>query len=174
MMTTMIRRATAADVASLTALCLRSKAVWGYDAAFIAACRAELTLTDADLRDTSVAVALRDGAIVAMVQVAVKAGVGDLMKLFVDPQSLRRGLGNTVFAWAADEARRLGATHLAIEADPEAAPFYRRMGATEIGTAPSGSIPGRRLPLLRLDLTKRRVSTEQQARTADGCRGQRE
>ena len=32
----------------LTELCLRSKAVWGYDDAFMRACRAELTLSPAD------------------------------------------------------------------------------------------------------------------------------
>ena len=41
---------------------------------------------------------------------------------------------------------------MTIEADPDAAPFYRRIGARDVGTAPSGSIPGRELPLLELVL----------------------
>ena len=44
------------------------------------------------------------------------------------------------------------AAELRIEADPEAVPFYQRMGAKITGSAPSGSIPGRRLPLLRYTL----------------------
>ena len=39
-----------------------------------------------------------------------------------------------------------------IEADPDAAPFYRRMGAQDVGLAPSGSIPGRMLPKLVKEL----------------------
>ena len=40
-----IRRARGREAAALSALAMRSKAHWGYDAAFMAACRAELTLT---------------------------------------------------------------------------------------------------------------------------------
>jgi hypothetical protein len=33
-----------------------------------------------------------------------------------------------------------------------AAPFYRRMGAYDVGQAPSGSVPGRMLPKLVMNL----------------------
>jgi hypothetical protein len=46
----------------------------------------------------------------------------------------------------------MGAHRMAIEADPDAAPFYRRMGAKDSGFAPSGSIPGRMLPKLIKEL----------------------
>jgi hypothetical protein len=46
----------------------------------------------------------------------------------------------------------MGADRLLIEADLEAAPFYRRMGAHDYGLAPSGSIPGRMLPKLVKEL----------------------
>ena len=41
---------------------------------------------------------------------------------------------------------------LHIHSDPFAEGFYLRNGAIRIGETPSGSIPGRLLPLLRLDL----------------------
>jgi hypothetical protein len=41
-----------------------------------------------------------------------------------------------------------------IEADPDAAPFYRLMGARHTGFAPSQSIPGRMLPRLLMELEK--------------------
>jgi hypothetical protein len=41
-----------------------------------------------------------------------------------------------------------GAHRLSVEADPGAAPFYRRMGAQDVGLAPSRSITGRMLPKL--------------------------
>jgi hypothetical protein len=41
---------------------------------------------------------------------------------------------------------------MVIEADPDAAPFYRKMGAKHCGFAPSGSIPGRVLPKLVKEL----------------------
>ena len=76
----------------------------------------------------------------------------DLQKLFVEPAALRGGVGKALFGWAIDAAREMGASRMIIEADPDAAPFYRRLGARDIGYAPSGSIAGRMLPKLGLDL----------------------
>lgn len=136
----------------LTELCLRSKAVWGYDADFMQACRAELTIRPADLAQSTFRMALVDDAIVGVAQIAVTGDDAELAKLFVAPGAIGTGVGKTLFAWAADEARRRGAKRLWIEADPDAAAFYRRMGATDAGSVPSGSIPGRFLPRLRFDL----------------------
>src|SRR5687768_4428349 len=41
----LVRRARADEAEALTELTMRAKASWGYDAAFMAACREELTLT---------------------------------------------------------------------------------------------------------------------------------
>ena len=60
--------------------------------------------------------------------------------------------GGSSSTGAAKTAREAGATALVIGADPRAAGFYRRMGAVEAGVVPSGSIPGRMLPLLKLRL----------------------
>ncbi|MDX1402576.1 MAG: GNAT family N-acetyltransferase, partial [Kiloniellales bacterium] len=76
----------------------------------------------------------------------------DLLKLFVEPDKTGQGYGAALFEWATCEGRRLGASRMTIEADPDAEPFYRKQGARVVGTAPSGSIPGRRLPLLELQL----------------------
>jgi GNAT superfamily N-acetyltransferase len=149
----LILRAPRADeLDTLTQLCLRSKAVWGYDRAFMEACRDELKLTQEDLRETKLQVAERDGAIVGVAQVSADGTTAHLEKLFVEPGQLRGGAGRLLFDWAKAAAATLGAKHLVIEADPDAAPFYRRVGARDDGVAPSGSIPGRVLPRLRLDL----------------------
>jgi len=37
-----------------------------------------------------------------------------------------------------------------IDADPNAEGFYLKMGAERVGESPSGSIPGRMLPLLQV------------------------
>ena len=140
------------ELPALSALCFRSKAVWGYDKDFMEACRKELSIEPADLRSTSIAVAERDGKLIGVGQIKVVGSDADLLKLFVEPTVVRRGIGSTLFAWATDLATSQGANRLLIEADPDAAPFYRRMGARDIGLAPSGSIPGRMLPKLVKDL----------------------
>lgn len=149
---TRLRSACEADLAVLSDLCFRSKAVWGYDAAFMEACRAELTLAPSDLLESSVQVAEGGGRIVGVVQLAVTDSEGSLEKLFVAPDALRTGAGHLLFAWAVETARKQGARTLTIESDPGAADFYRRMGARDAGRAPSGSVAGRWLPRLVLDL----------------------
>jgi GNAT superfamily N-acetyltransferase len=141
-----LRPVRADELAELTELCLRSKAVWGYDAAFMAACRSELTLRPRDL-DTPMRVAETEcGEVVGLAQIRVDGSEAELARLFIEPGLLRTGAGRMLFTWAVDEARRLGAARMTIEADPDAAPFYQRMGARRDGEAPSGSIPGRMLP----------------------------
>ncbi|MEZ5822178.1 MAG: GNAT family N-acetyltransferase [Xanthobacteraceae bacterium] len=147
-----IRAPDTEELPALSELCMRSKAVWGYDAAFMEACRRELSFDVSDLASSQVAVAARGGSLLGVVQVRMTAeGEADLAKLFVEPAELRRGVGQALFAWARDVARGLGAVRMTIEADPEAAPFYRRLGARDAGLAPSGSVAGRMLPKLVLE-----------------------
>jgi GNAT superfamily N-acetyltransferase len=117
----------------LSALCFRSKAAWGYDNDFMEACRRELSIEPCDLRSTSIAVAEQDGRLAGVAQIKVTGCEADLLKLFVEPTVLRDGIGRALFAWAADLATSQGADRLLIEADPDAAPFYRRMGARDVG-----------------------------------------
>jgi GNAT superfamily N-acetyltransferase len=140
------------EAAALTELCLRSKAVWGYDEDFMQACRRELTLTASIMRSSYLKVAEIEGHLVGVAQVIVKGELAELGKLFVEPSRLRSGVGKALFEWAATVARDSRAVIMVVEADPDAAGFYRRMGAADDGTAPSGSIPGRLLPRLKLQL----------------------
>lgn len=152
-MKTLIRTPEIAELPDLSELCLRSKAVWGYDAAFMAACRAELTLHPDDLTSSRIAVAEQAGTVLGVVQVKpIGPAEADLTRLFIEPSAMRGGVGKVLFVWAVDAARSMGATRLIIEADPDAAPFYRRLGARDAGQAPSGSIAGRMIPRLVLDL----------------------
>ena len=45
-------------------------------------------------------------------------------------------------------------TTLTLNADPSAVPFYEHVGARIVGTSPSGSIPGRELPRMRIDIAQ--------------------
>ena len=147
-----LRAAREEELPLLSALCLRSKAVWGYDQSFLDACRVELTLSAEQLSGTWVRVAESNGAVVGLAQVSVAGKVADLQKLFVEPAAIGLGVGRLLLAWACETARNQGADVLTIDADPGAVGFYTRLGAREHGTAPSGSIPGRTLPHLRLAL----------------------
>ena len=147
-----LRQPEAHELPQLSALCLRSKAVWGYDQAFLEACRAELTIRAEELESTALCVAEQDGALVGIAQITVEGDTADLQKMFVEPSAIGLGVGKALFAWALSTAKDLGARRMTIDADPGAVGFYKKMGAVEHGSAPSGSIPGRMLPRLQVEL----------------------
>jgi GNAT superfamily N-acetyltransferase len=147
-----IRAPDVSELPALSELCMRSKAVWGYDADFMAACLKELTFVPGDLVSSRIAVAARGESVLGVAQVRMVGRDADLQKLFVEPSALRGGVGKALFDWAIEAAREMGASRMIIEADPDAAPFYRSLGARDAGFAPSGSIAGRMLPKLTLDL----------------------
>jgi GNAT superfamily N-acetyltransferase len=140
------------EAVALTELCLRAKAAWGYDAAFMAACRDELTLTRVALGAPHLQVAEIDGALAGIAQLTVKGAIAELDKLFVEPARFGAGGGRALFAWARETARRAGARVLVVDSDPNAVGFYRAMGATDDGVVASGSLPGRFIPRLKLVL----------------------
>jgi len=156
-MSLVVRPATPDELPSLSELCLRSKAVWGYDQAFLQACQRETTILPAELRSTLIAVADDQDGVAGVVQIKVIDTEADLLKLFIEPGKLRSGIGSLLFEWAIEQAAGIGAARLFIEADPGAAQFYRRMGAYDVGLAPSASIPGRLLPKLAFNLAGDRV-----------------
>lgn len=146
-----VRAARPGEAEALTALAVRSKAHWGYDAAFMKMSQASLTVSEADIASGRVLVAERQGLLFGMARVEPD---GELGMMFVDPRTLNRGVGRLLFEASAALARRLGARRMAILADPNAAPFYERMGARFVSQAPSDAIPGRTLPLYEYDLTR--------------------
>ena len=156
-----VRRAEPGEGPELTDLARRSKAHWGYDAAFMAACGEALTISEAAIAAGHVFVASDRDVDAASHLLGVAAAVplnphsADLTHLFVDPPAMGRGIGRQLMeaieAWLVER----GIQHLEILADPQAVPFYRKMGAVEIGDAPSDAIPGRRLPLLRYSRSSR-------------------
>ena len=150
-----IRPARIEEAPALSQLCFRSKAVWGYDEAFMALARGVLQVGAEQIAAGDVWVATaadRSVAGVVALGPAEQPNTLDLDKLFVEPKWIRTGVGRMLMAHAIDEARRRGAKRLTILADPNAAGFYERNGARWIGEAPSDAIPGRSVPLYEIKL----------------------
>ncbi|WP_149083611.1 MULTISPECIES: GNAT family N-acetyltransferase [Microbacterium] len=147
-----IRQGRADDAAAVSALALRSKAVWGYSAAFLAACRQELTFTSEQCSSPGMRLAERHDSVIGFALIETGGADPELSALFVDPEHMRDGVGSALLIDALDSARDLHLERLILDADPGAEPFYLRHGARRVGEAPSGSIPGRVIPRLCFDL----------------------
>jgi GNAT superfamily N-acetyltransferase len=155
-----VRQAEAGEAQALTALCLRSKAHWGYDAEFMRLCVPSLTVGEDAIAEGRVLVATDDSSqVIGTASVLCGGDDAELGLMFVDPAAIGGGIGRALFDEAVGLARRLGYRRMTILADVNAAPFYERMGARFLRRMPSDAIPGRTLPLYEYDLAENRPVT---------------
>ncbi|MGW5850248.1 GNAT family N-acetyltransferase [Streptomyces sp. NPDC055254] len=125
-----VRAARTAEAAALTGLVMRSKAHWGYDAAFLAACAEELRIRADDVTARRIVVAQDGhGTVLGLASLEGTPPRAELGLLFVEPSAIGRGVGRLLYRDALRRAAELGFRELVIDADPHAAGFYRAMGA---------------------------------------------
>jgi GNAT superfamily N-acetyltransferase len=145
-----LRRARPDEAGVLSDLALAGKAYWGYGEAFLEAVRDELTFSPDDVAARHVVVAELDGAVAGFYSLVGEPPHGVLDDMWISPDRIGTGLGRVLWEHAMAAAAAAGFEHLDIDAEPYAEGFYLRMGAERIGESPSGSIPGRMLPQLRV------------------------
>lgn len=148
-----LRRPLPQECEDLTALLLRSKAHWGYDAEFMAACVDVLRITPDYLADCYVVVAVDlDDSALGICSICRDGDTSKLDLLYVDPSAIGRGVGAILFRDAVAFSRRNGARIMTFGADPHAEAFYRHMGAVTVSRVASEAIPGRMLPKMEYRL----------------------
>jgi N-acetylglutamate synthase-like GNAT family acetyltransferase len=153
-----IRRALPREAANLSALALRSKALWGYNAAFMEACRAPLTVDPAAIEKCPFYILDEGGTITGFYGLSGQPPRGEIEFLFVEPESVRSGRGQRLARHFLALARSLGFEELDVSADPSAEGFYVAMGAVRTAEVPSDAIPNRLIPRLRFSLIADRVA----------------
>jgi N-acetylglutamate synthase-like GNAT family acetyltransferase len=150
-----IREARPDEAAALSELAMRSKAHWGYDAAFLEACRADLTLTPREIADSATLICEGAAGVLGFSRVVLMdERTAELDALFVDPTAIGTGAGKLLWERSVAVARELGAQDLVLQSDPHAEGFYLSRGARRIGEVASALLPGRTLPLMHFDLRR--------------------
>jgi N-acetylglutamate synthase-like GNAT family acetyltransferase len=150
-----IRVANASEAEALSTLALRSKAYRGYDDKFIQDCVVELTYSPAEIESVHslYKVALIDEVIVGFYAlIDMDRPAAWLDALFIAPENIGQGIGKRLFSDMLKHAIQSGVKSVEVKSDPNALAFYLSMGMQEIGYVPSGVIPGRTLPKLKLTL----------------------
>jgi GNAT superfamily N-acetyltransferase len=150
-----IRRAKPEEAGTISNLALRSKGHWGYDPAFLEACRDDLTISPKEIATSPVFVLEGEQGIEGFYTLDVRDdGVAVLDDLFVAPEAIGAGVGRRLWRHAVALAAALGCTEMELTSDPHAEGFYRAMGARRVGERESTVTPGRTLPLLRYALIR--------------------
>ena len=128
-----IRRARLSDAEVLTAIAHGAKRHWGYPEHWIGVWVTELTVTGEYIAACPVYVAECEMEIVGFYALCPSGSRCSLDHLWVRPASMGRGIGRLLFRHAVETARDGGSAELRIDSDPNAAGFYRRMGARWCG-----------------------------------------
>jgi N-acetylglutamate synthase-like GNAT family acetyltransferase len=147
-----IRRALPEEAETLTQIALDAKRHWGYPEHWIKHWEADLTVSSDFIRDNQVYVAEKDGDIRGFYALSLSGRKAELEHMWVAPGSIGTGIGKELFLDAMDRAATLEVREIEISADPNAAGFYERMGASQIGET-DASMDGqvRKFPRLRID-----------------------
>jgi N-acetylglutamate synthase-like GNAT family acetyltransferase len=148
----MIRRAAIEEADTLTKIAVDAKRYWGYPEHWIKHWESDLTVSPDFIRDNHVYVAEEDGEVRGFYALCVSGNKAELEHMWVRPESIGTGIGKELFLDAMERATTLKVREIEISADPNAAGFYERMGASQIGET-DASIDGqvRKLPRLRIE-----------------------
>ncbi|HKG62065.1 MAG TPA: GNAT family N-acetyltransferase [Pyrinomonadaceae bacterium] len=147
-----IRSASPEDGPTLTAIALDAKRYWGYPEHWIRHWESDLTISPEFIRDNHVYVDEEDGQIRGFYALCVAGDKAELEHMWVTPASIGTGIGKELFLDAMERAAKLRVNAVEICSDPNAAGFYKRMGATQIGEVdtPVDGEP-RTLPRLKIN-----------------------
>jgi len=150
--TVTIRRSSPEEAETLTTIALEAKRYWGYPEHWIKHWEADLTVTPDFIRDNQVYVAEADGEIRGFYALCVNGDKAELEHMWVTPACIGTGVGKELFLDAMERAAALDVRDVELSADPNAAGFYERMGAKQIGEVDS-PIDGqvRKLPRLKIE-----------------------
>ncbi len=121
------------EAAELTEIACAAKRFWGYPDEWLAAWRPDLVVSPAYLRTEPVGVAELAGEVAGFVGLSGEKDGRYLEHLWLRPHHIGRGLGRALFAEGVRLARAAGETELRIKSDPNAEPFYLKMGAVRTG-----------------------------------------
>lgn len=139
------------DIPRLLELALKSKAHWGYDAAFLKDCEPDLLVAKQDIEKGWVQILKKQNEWIGYYGFSMNPTL-ELSDFFIDPNFIGKGYGKFLWNHAIQFARQNNWTHFQIVSDPNALEFYLNMGAVDTGELAPPASTGRRLPILKLDL----------------------
>lgn len=149
---TLIRKATPADTTAMTKLITAAKAHWGYPNAWMQLWQDELTITPQKLDERDFFVGVEGDELVFVYSLSqLDETRYELEDCWVAAEHIGHGFGRILFDDVKKRLGSLGAKRLKIISDPNAAGFYRRMGAEQTGEEPT-KIEGRVFPVFELKL----------------------
>lgn len=150
-----IRPARPGEHLTLNELAFRSsRQIWNYPDDFMAWEPEAIAVKSEYIANNIVSVMEIDGRLVGFSMLRGDPPEIELSRLMVEPDSAGKGIGRVLWKHAIATSRALGASVITLDADPNAEPFYLRMGAVtvEIADWEPPMMPGWRLRMMRYEI----------------------
>jgi GNAT superfamily N-acetyltransferase len=146
-----IVRAELQDSVLLKEIAVASKGHWGYSDHLMTEWAQTPIITAESIAADVVYKARTELSVMGWYRLLPHSATAILEDLWVLPAFMGKGIGRALFEHAVAQARHFGVQNIELDADPNAAPFYERMGCRVIGE--SLSEWRRTIPRMRYDLT---------------------
>jgi len=148
-----IRRVVPKEADVLTHVALSAKRHWGYPEHWMEIWTPELTFAPEYFEDNESWVAVDNEMPIGFYTLQERNGNAWIENLWVLPERIGKGVGKRLFLDAMSRSLELGFKILQLDADPNAAGFYEKMGMHKIGERHS-EIAGqpRKLPIMEMKL----------------------
>jgi GNAT superfamily N-acetyltransferase len=146
-MRSVVRDALASEIDIVREIYRRSSLSNDGDAPNLLAHPDALVWSGTALHEHRVRVAERDGRVVGFATTVDGDGVLELDDLFVEPDSMRRGVGRDLIVDLVSNARQRGARRVEVTANDHAMDFYATVGFVRDGVIETRFGPGMRMHL---------------------------
>lgn len=149
----LIRLVNPEEADELTKIALASKRHWGYPERWIEIWTPQLTFYPGYFQANESWAAEVEGRPVAFYTLLDQHGIAWIENLWVVPELIGKGIGKALFLHAVKRSRERRFRILQLEADPNAAGFYEKMGMRKVGERLS-EVDGqpRVLPIMEIGL----------------------
>ena len=128
-----IRLAFPVEADVLTQIAISAKSYWGYPKHWIEIWTPQLTFTPEYFEKNESWVAVDSGKQIGFYTLLDNHATAWIDNLWVLPEYIGKGIGKQLFLHAVELAHQREYTILQLEADPNAAGFYEKMGMRKIG-----------------------------------------
>lgn len=151
-----IRKAKPQDAKLMSEMAVRSKAYWGYSKELLSSWENDLTVTTEFIEKGIGYVAEVNGIMIGYwVRQAIQSDEMTKGFLFIEPEFIGSGCGRLLFDALKEGMRQKGIQSFTFDADPNAVGFYLKMGGEKIGEMESSVVPGRKLPIIKMQIIQK-------------------
>lgn len=143
-----IVKATIEDADTLTSIAFLSKKHWNYPNEWMELWRKDLIISPEIIKENDAYKITSNNDIIGFIIISEQVKFTEILHCWITPSYIGQGLGSLLLAHVF-ELQKFKGKVFEVTADPNAVPFYQKIGSLEFDQQPSMPL-GRSLPIMRM------------------------